>query len=298
MAVNLHPNSATALGNALSSYEKLCRKLQSTATPMAREASLKPPRLFLFWLVLITPLILADGVQGQDLSISHRLGSMQGFLTLRDQAGATLAAGDLTQVPNGDRVKLRVVFHFRDGSIDDETTIFSQQKAFRLISDRHIQKGPSFPHPCDITIDIRAQQVTIHDLSKANEAPHIEHMDLPPDLANGIIFFLIMDLPPDAQKIEFPYLSPSLKPRMVKLAVTAVGKEPFKLSGLRYHAVKYDLKVDIGGVAGVVAPVIGKQPPDSYVWVTEGTAPTIVRMDSFLYEEGPVWSIRLASPVW
>jgi hypothetical protein len=252
----------------------------------------------LFWLVLIAPLILADAVQGQDLSVRQRLGSMQGFLTLRDQAGAILAAGDLTQVPYGDSVKLQIVFHFRDGSIDDETTVFSQKKAFRLISDRHIQKGPSFPHPCDITIDVHSQQVTIRDLSKANEAPRIEHMDLPPDLANGIIFFLIMNLPPDAQKIEFPYLAPSVKPRMVKLAVTPDGKEPFKLSGLRYQALKYEVKVDIGGVVGVVAPVIGKQPPDSYVWVTEGGAPTIVRIDTSLYEEGPVWSIRLASPVW
>jgi hypothetical protein len=259
------------------------------------------PRFFpksLFWLVLITPLILADAVQGQDLSVRQRLGSMQGFLTLRDQAGAILAAGDLTQVAYGDKIKLRIVFHFRDGSIDDETTIFSQAKVFRLITDRHVQKGPSFPHPFDTTIDIPSQQVTIRDLSKANEAPRIEHMDLPPDLANGIIFFLIMNLPSDAPKIEFPYLSPSLKPRMVKLAVTADGKEPFKLSGLRYQALKYDVKVDITGVAGVVAPVIGKQPPDSHVWVTDGSAPTLIRIDTSLYEEGPVWSIRLASPVW
>jgi hypothetical protein len=259
------------------------------------------PRPFpesLLWLVLIAALIPAAGVPAQVVNVRERLGSMRGFLTLRDHAGAILAAGDLTQVPDGDSIKLRVVFHFRDGSIDDETTIFSQKKVFRLISDRHVQQGPSFPHPCDITIDIPSQQVTIRDLSKGNEAPQIEHMDLPRDLANGIIFSLIMNLPPDAPKIEFPYLSPSVKPRLVKLAVTADGKEPFKLSGLRYNALKYDVKVDIGGIAGVVAPMIGKQPPDSYVWVTDGSAPTIVRIDTPLYEEGPVWSIRLASPVW
>ena len=249
------------------------------------------PRFFsksLTWLVLITPLILAHGVQGQDLSVRQPLGSAHGFLTLRDQAGAILAAGDLTLVPSGDRITLRIVFHFRDGSLNDETTIFSQKKVFRLISDRLVQTGRSFPHPCDISIDVASQQAIIRDLSKAEEAPRVEHMNLPPDLANGIIFFLIMNLPSDAPKVGFPYLAPSLKPRMVKLAVTADGKEPFKL----------DVKVDIGGVAGAVAPVVGKQPPDSYVWVTEGSAPAIVRIDTPLYEDGPVWSIRLASPVW
>ncbi len=265
---------------------------------------MKPARIarffpkFLFWLLLITPLIMADAVQGQDLSVRQRLGSMHGFLTLRDQTGAILAAGDLTLVPTGDTIALRIVFHFRDGSLYDETTIFSQNKVFRLISDRLVQKGRSFPHPCDISIDVHSQQVVVRDLSKAREAPRIEHMDLRPDLANGVIFFLIMNLPSDAPKIEFPYLSPSLKPRMVKLAVTADGKEAFKLSGLRYQALKYDVKVDIGGVAGAVAPVVGKQPPDTYIWVAEGSAPAIVRIDTSLYEEGPVWSIRLASPDW
>jgi hypothetical protein len=265
---------------------------------------LKPARIArffsksLFWLLLITPRIPAGAVQGQDLGVRQQLGSTHGFLTLRDQAGAILAAGDLTMVPSGDTITLRIVFHFRDGSLDDETTIFSQNKVFRLISDRLVQKGRSFPHPCDISVDVRSQQVVIRDLSKANEAPRVEHMNLPPDLANGIIFFLIMNLPSDAPKVGFPYLAPSLKPRMVKLAVTADGKEPFKLSGLRYQALKYDVKVDIGGVAGAVAPVVGKQPPDTYIWVAEGSAPAIVRIDTFLYEEGPVWSIRLASPVW
>ena len=36
------------------------------------------------------------------------------------------------------------------GSVDDETATFSQEHDFRLIiSDHHIQKGPSFPHPTE-----------------------------------------------------------------------------------------------------------------------------------------------------
>jgi len=32
-------------------------------------------------------------------------------------------------------------------------------------------------------------------------------------------------------------------------------------------------KVKIGGVAGLVAPLLGKQPPDTHVWVLTGNAP-------------------------
>jgi len=47
-------------------------------------------------------------------------------------------------------VSCRTIFTFKDGSVDDETTVFSQRHTFRLISYHHIQKGPSFPHPMDL----------------------------------------------------------------------------------------------------------------------------------------------------
>ncbi len=51
-------------------------------------------------------------------------------------------------------------------------------------------------------------------------------------------------------------------------------------------------------ITGIVAPMIGKQPPDAHVWVAENGVPRIVRVDTALYVGGPVWSIQLASPVW
>jgi hypothetical protein len=48
----------------------------------------------------------------------------------------------------------------------------------------------------------------------------------------------------------------------------------------------------------VVAPIVGKQPPDMHVWVAEDGLPTILRIDAALYSGGPVWSIQLANPVW
>ena len=85
---------------------------------------------------------------------------------------------------------------------------------------------------------------------------------------------------------------------MVKLAIAKGGEDRFKVGGHSYKAVKYDVKVHLGGVAGAVAPMIGKQPPDSHVWVTESKVPAIIRIDSALYTDGPIWSVQFASPVW
>jgi hypothetical protein len=248
-------------------------------------------------LVAMAVLASSCSLQGQALKLRYRAASEHGFLILRDPAGAIIASGEITQVPYGHRITLRVVFHFSDGSIDDETTVYSQGETIRLISDRHLQSGKSFPDPCDVMIDAVRQQVSVRDLSKGTDEVKTEHMDLPPDLSNGILFTLIQNLPADTP-IEVPYVALSPKPRMVKLAIAKGGEDRFKVGGHSYKAVKYDVKVHLGGVAGVVAPMIGKQPPDSHVWVTESKVPAIIRIDSALYTDGPIWSAQLASPVW
>jgi len=57
--------------------------------------------------------------------------------------GVTTATGESTQVVHGDRVTSRLILRFRDGSIDDDATVFSERRIFRIISDHHIQHGPS-----------------------------------------------------------------------------------------------------------------------------------------------------------
>ena len=102
--------------------------------------------------------------------------------------GTLVAGGDLIQVARGAQVTAEVVFHFKDGSLHNETTIFSQRDRFRLISDRVVQKGPAFPRQLDMTINMGTGQVTVRyqDAGKKEEVED-EKLDLPPDDANGIM---------------------------------------------------------------------------------------------------------------
>ena len=102
--------------------------------------------------LLAIVLVQSGGLPAEPIPVRYREGTMHGFLALRTLEGKILAAGDLTQTIRKNEVMSRLVFRFKDGSIDDETTIFSQQQDFRLISDHHVQKGPSFPHPTDVSI--------------------------------------------------------------------------------------------------------------------------------------------------
>jgi hypothetical protein len=118
----------------------------------------------------------------------------------------------------GDRVTSRLVFHFKDGSLRDETSVFSQRQSFRLISNHLVQKGPTFPQTLDLKIDCASGQVTV-----------------------------------------------------------------------RYTD---------DGLAGFVAPLLGKQPLDTHVWIVGGEAPAFVKSEGSMFLGGPIWRTELVSPVW
>ena len=75
----------------------------------------------------------------EQVSVRHTEGLQHGFLALRTLEGKILADGELTQVAEGDRVTSHLIFRFKDGSLYQEATVFSQRGTFRLWSDRVIQ---------------------------------------------------------------------------------------------------------------------------------------------------------------
>jgi hypothetical protein len=233
------------------------------------------------------------------IPVRHTEGLVHGFLALRTLDGTSLADGDLLQTVRGTRVTSRVVFRFKDGSLHDETTVFSQRQQFRLLSDHLVQKGPSFPQPIDMTIDALKGQVTVRYTDDRNQ-PKVEseHLNLPVDLANGLILTMLKNANPAAPPKSVGFIAATPKPRLVKLEIAAAGQQSFTTGGAERKAWEYVLKVDIGGIRGVIAPLVGKQPPDSHVWILGGEAPAFVKSEQSLYNGGPVWRIELVSPIW
>lgn len=252
-------------------------------------------------LLLITMLVCAfqPSAQADSVPVRHVEGTVHGFLEMRSEDGRVVASGENIQVVHGDRVTSQTIFHFKDGSIDDETTVFSQHRTLRIITDHHIQKGPFFPHPMDVLIDSRSGQVTVRSIGKdGKEEVKTDHIDLPPDLANGMVPLLLKNLRSDAPGATVSMLVATPKPRLVKLAISSLGEETFSLAGAPLKAIHYQIKIELGGVAGVVAPIIGKAPPNVELWLVGGQAPTFIREQGPIYLEGPMMTVQLASPVW
>jgi hypothetical protein len=251
--------------------------------------------------LIVAAVVLLCGVllRAEPVTVRYAEGVVHGFLVLRTLDGTSIADGDLIQVARGSRVTSRMVFHFKDGSVHDETAIFSQQRQFHLISDHLVQKGPAFPLPLDMSIDGASGQIIVRYTSEHGEQKQeSERLTLPLDLANGLVPTLLKNVSPDALPKSFSMIVATPKPRLVKLAISSEGQEPFSTGGAGREATEYILKVEIGGISGLLAPLVGKQPPDSHVWILGGDAPAFVKSEQPFFLGGPVWRIELVNPAW
>jgi len=237
--------------------------------------------------------------QADSMPVRYVQGSFHGFLELRSEGGVVVASGDSMQYVKGDRITAETIFHFKDGSVDDETTVYAQHGTFHLISDHHVQKGPSFPHPMDVLIETGSGTITVRSTDKdGKEQVKTDHMTLPADLANGLIPVVVENMGAEqaGTTVEMVVMTP--KPRVVKLVISNIAEDNYSLVGVERKATHYQIKIELGGVVGVIAPLVGKAPPDIEVWVIRGKATTFAREKGPLYAEGPIMTIQLASPVW
>ena len=244
-------------------------------------------------------LLSAIAADSEPVAVRFAEGLVHGFLKLSTTDGTPLADGDLLQTAQGNRVTSRLIFRFKDKSTHAETSVYTQQGQFRLVSYHLSQQGPSFPRTLDMTIDQAGLATVKYTDDHGQQKTESEHLKVPAaDLSNGMMLTLLKNVRAGAIPAELSLVVATPKPRVVKLKLSSAGDETFSTGGMRRKATHYVVKVDIGGLAGLVAPVVGKQPPDSHVWILAGDVPAFVKSEQLFYMGAPLWRVELVSPVW
>ena len=110
---------------------------------------------------------------------------------------------------------------------------------------------------------------------------------MPADTYNGLASTVLTNLAAGAQQATIAIVIGGDKPRLAHLKSTLSGQKDFTLGGVKREAAEWIVHVDLGGVAKVVAPIIGKQPPDYHVLIAGGEDPVFIREEGPLYEGGP-----------
>src|SRR5262249_3034093 len=134
----------------------------------------------------------------------------------------------------------RMVFRFRDGSVQEETAVFTQRGSLRLLSDHLVQRGPSFPKPVEVSIDAGTGQVTVrYRDDEGREKVLDERLDLPADVSNGLILTVLKNLRPDDPSATVSMVIATPKPRLVKMVITRVGEDPVSNGRTTGRAARY-----------------------------------------------------------
>jgi hypothetical protein len=247
-----------------------------------------------FFVAAFLAITLGSAAPGQQIPVMHIQRPMQRSMAARTEDGKIIASGEFTQAVEGDEVTMRMIYHFADGSIDDETTTYKQQGTFRLVRNHHIQKGPFFAKPVDYTVEAATGVVTSRTADK-NGKIHIEsvHRDSPDDLANGFVGTLLLNVPENTTPFRVGMLAPVGGGRLIRLLISPEGEQPFHTTGQTLKATVFRIHPELGGIVGVIAPLIGLQPKDVMVWVLEGEKPAVVRIVGQLGGYGPLVSSEL-----
>ena len=234
-------------------------------------------------------IMLGAAAPAERIPVRHIQVPMQGLMVARSEDGRTIARVNFMQVVHADEVTIRLTYHFLDGSIDDETTTFSQQGTFRLVRNHHIERGPFFAKPVDFTVEAATGIATSRTTGK-NGKLHVasEHIDLPDDLANGFVGTLLLNVPPNTAPFRVGMLVPVGGGRLIRLLISPEGEQPFHAGGQTLKATVFRIHPELGGIVGVIAQLIGLQPKDVMVWVLEGDEPAVVRIVGQLGGYGPV----------
>lgn len=199
--------------------------------------------------------------------------AVHGFLVLRSEAGKVIAHGEFVQEPRGPRLRSRLVFHFTDGSLWDETVEFTQARVFRLMSYRLRQHGAAFTESYEVTFD--------RDTGRYDARVDDTH-------AEGAF-----DVPED---LHFAAFLP--KPIVLKSAMRPEGNDRYVVGGTPGRATRYLIELEIGGVKGIVADLLGKSPPEFRYWLTTGAVPGFVKFEGPMEAKGPRRRVELAAPSW
>jgi len=217
-----------------------------------------------------------------------------GFLVMKAvSGGATIAHGEFIQYPQGERIHNQLTFRFTDGSLYDEQVTFTQRRVFRLMSYKLVQKGSSFPQATEVTFDRDSGRYR----ARAGDDTAEGKLDLPEDAHNGLTGLLLKNVPPGAGASGH-ILAFTPKPQLVRTAMSREGEDKYVVGDVRHTATRWLVDLEIPGVKGVLAGLIGKEPPDLHYWIATGPAPGFVQFEGAMFLKGPRWRVELSGPGW
>ena len=260
---------------------------------------MKAPRLLVRSLWSALALAWAAPVDAAPVVVRLPEGNTRGFLVVRSVDGTVIGNGELRQTPAQALIESRLILDFKDGSHREEVVVFSQDKVFRVESYRLIERGPTFPATVDVAFDRKSGQyrARLQERKGGEEQSASGALEMPADLYNGMPLVLLKNLV-EGERVGAQMAVFLPKPRLIRMDLIPEGEDRARIGGNALTARRYLSRLQIGGLTGVIASLIGKDPPDSRYWLISGDVPAFARFEGAMFLNGPFWRIEMTTVEW
>jgi hypothetical protein len=250
-------------------------------------------------LACLPALLWAHVAIAEPIAVRFVEGVSHGFLTLRTVDAAQIASGDLLQFARRGEIESRMLFRFKDGSVLDETVVFTQQRVFMMKSYRLSQRGPVFAEDSEISLERASGKYRVKTTARADGRENILEgiLEMPADTYNGMVLTVAKNLAKGASEtIHVVAFTPAA--RLVPVELAPAGEQKILVGELTKSATRYVFKPKPGPWISMLANVLGRMPPDSHAWILTEDVPAFVKFEGPLHPAGAPWRIELTSPRW
>jgi len=250
-------------------------------------------------LVLVAAMLGAPCAAAEPIAVRFVEGVSHGFLTLRTVDAAQIASGDLLQFARRGEIESRMVFRFKDGSVLDETVVFTQDRVFLMKSYRLSQRGPVFAEDTEISLERASGKYRVKTTAHKDGAVTLLEgtLEMPADTYNGMVLTVAKNLAKGAsQTINVVAFTPAA--RLVPVELAPAGEQKILVGELTKSATRYVFKPKPGPWISLLANVLGRMPADSHAWILTEDVPAFVKFEGPLHPAGAPWRIELTSPRW
>jgi hypothetical protein len=251
-------------------------------------------------IIMVIAVLMYAPTDAAPVAVRSPEGVIHGYFLVRSHTGQIIGQGELIQlVKEGGPVESHVVFRFKDGSLHDEKVAFSQQRVFTMIRYRLVQRGPLFPEQIDVSVDRETGEYTVRSQAGKDGKEEVltGHVDLPPDVYNGMLVVALKNLLKGADKtVSLLVFTPV--PEVIKLQLLLMGEQPVQIGNLSRKASLYVFKPQIGKIREFFGKLLGKLPADFHYdcWIVADEVPSFVQFEGPLQLMGPIVRVELVSP--
>ena len=213
---------------------------------------------------------------GDPIKVVWDEGDVAGVTTILAADGhSPIGFIDYHQRRLGDRLEMKRVAHFADGSSDEDEAEAHVGTTLEALRGRSIIRDQHGQTVVDLTIDVAGGH--IRGFSGSGDARHVynEDVSLPAGTYWGPLIFVVLknfDQNSSGNRLVFRTVAPTPGPRVIDLELVRQGPTALERPGGRLNVIRYTLRPTINWL---VDPLIQRLVPNTEFLIEPGDPPSL-----------------------